>query len=1611
MRRGAALVLALAILASLLFLALPFVFSQTASVGGARSAAWDHEARRILAASEHEAVAASISALAALAAGEATNSLPHDLAERAGYSVVVEHPGRAVLSNLPASGSTQRGLAIEDEYGKLDVNSLGPEAWGRLLADLDIPDPTTWRWVWSGGQPNAQPALLQHGSWQPLPYGRLAIALARHRLRLPSGRYHDLAELLAADPRRAQPAQAPFGAVEYGSGARDQESFEPLISRLIPDWEQQLFGAGGLLDRQGPYRAHPLTRVEWERLLPHLTVHALGQGRAGCADLGTVIALSQVPNHNDHSMISDLVAAPAALNRLVPAFAWLVGARRDGRLYRGRRHLDGLTVESVASPLADPGLPLAVELPAWVNANTMTEPVAAALNAQLPKQPLAALAALPPDSWWPFALANTGQPSTWRPPLAVLSLGAVRIEAATTVMAAGQITAQRQRRSVWQALPASVERRWRSQAELEALCRLGLPSGSVSGPQPLLRRSVPGELLAGDGWLEPAPLASFADNPALSLPQRANLPADEGLVPAGYQRAFSAPLASLCLLRSGSDEFAPQQLSLRFALDGEASAAAVLFAARTGDGSAPRGRWRLRWEGAGAEAERWQGQLVLEVAGLALPWERDHPWTMAADDPRTADIDERCLPGPLSLAPRRPGPPHEEFRYRAELARGTIHHLQLWYAGPQPGQYGLAVDGIVGRDAISGRDFARFGDHYPFPALRLAEDIPASDPLREGGAALSRPERIRLLAPPGLRLAELLPARGLIRIDDEYFSYEGIDGDALRGVRRGRRQNCNPTAVIRTLVRPGPPAEYRDDPDHAKRWPATQAHRAGALVLPGDWLTRIEAGVDADRRWLRGATTLADPLQAEAVTEEIDIRSWPVVNGQRLYPSEIPVRGPWPERGILRFEVNVSENKAAFVREGERLRLDWRPPIASGTPEGAAPLMPPAFTSRASVTIRLISLRVADDADLTHTPTAERLRFARSGWLQLLDPQSGRCEWVRYDDLAVREPPCQVTGRFFIHEQGWDMAPFATPQPAAQPRGAWRTPWRRDSPWPAGTRVLPVQTLLPDVRGLESGDVCTVVADRAPLPWPPLQLIVRHAASDGLPWTSSETGFEAPASFFALTEAVPDGIPDATLRDQSNRLLPQPAGAATILVGRGWRGADLSPVHPVQTRRGQGPRASAWGAQATLAIGGPGLLVDDIASGPLLSGLLGDAASENGCRVVALSGDRDQPVEIAGEGARGFPLRVQSNAEVFTRPYGIIDIGGEVFAYRRFDARHADLIGRALLGSAARAQGLPSLAERGRGVASPDSPFHGLPLIPLPFGPVGELMGEGLLLPATASATALGTRGALGEDLELCDRPYDEHRSAALPANPAQRSPYEPSPLRAPVQLLHHPHDGSAEVLRFLRHPDLEQVLTAPWLRGLYGTAPQAWQGAFGLARRRSWRDPLPDWQPPPLGSGRLNPLVIGWWPSRPAPLADLGLADRDRHAQLRCRLYGWFAYGLQCYGLRPLQAEVEVLSLGGAEALAARLLVPGGSGLELSDWGAMPEELLAEGKHTFGFGHARQRAGGAGCELRLHWLPASAQGSWAERWSANQGLRPRLGAVALRAQAAVQTLAVEAVR
>lgn len=1787
-RSGVALIIAISVLAALLFLALPFVFSQSASVAGARAASWDGASRRGSDRSLGLATALSTYATALhRSPGLATQlsvaqltyvQLPGQIGDFNGpirYPSDAPNSWRSIIATGepwsttsgvlagPDSAGAVHGATIEDESRRIEPNCLDMYGWAVVLKRAGIQDPWTVAWHWDLTKPNK-------GVWTKVTFGRLARALTYWRPGNGSRRFNRLEDMLGADPQQPENwygVASYLGCVHFGplhnypsrgqsgwppglpgqanvegqavEGTRNAAETDPEV-KFNDDNGNGKWDAGETDTDNLGWRVAPLTQAELERLRPLLSFLIPGQGRSGLIDLGTVVA-AENRSGDWWGVVTDELSPPDT--------GMVGGAIRTNRTWThsgtaSNRHLD--------NGWAREGDPLAVDAIPALNLNTVpsdsgmtrlylaqdyaTGESDGAYQARIEAlnwpndpidTPITTIGHMPLLRWLDPRTGD-GVIGFERPPLGIAGFGIVAVEGLATIRdAQGNAVASRRRRTVVQAVPQErpIEASWTTQGDFEGLVRLRHGSWVVAGPHPTNRISDWGadsstgrqDMLAldGPGWLEPAPLTSFGNNPSASIDWRVpfgltktqtwaeilwpvvgNAPVATAKPTTGDEptqmRSIGTNVGALTAqglrLRNGdvlaydiangplrcggagvNGEMSPRHVSMRFCIpsisagdvvtllevrnqvDGADSDSpdrpSVLPAAPASGFGKPdastdlQNLWRVEYDD-GAK------QLVLVIANAALPWrsgatgERNRfgvdQWGMETDADPGAVADLRCTSADQNNYPFAPGDPASrvEFRYKVPsgLRAGQWYHLQAFCLSDRPGLHGLALDGVVGRDLtaqpIITTAQTRLGDHYTFPSLRLVGDITEMPDLPKslGGQPLAAPGWAGTVAvsfPAELKIADVLPIRGQVRIDDEYFSYTGISDGAvgqgqLTGVQRARRVRTSQVAT-KTVPAIPPAVGTVTVNDEDFRWPALQQHADGALVVPG-W-HRID---QVTGNWLRGYGLLSQDFLHDPVSGTSNSISQLPPTGSSI--TITPSTGAWPAAGIVKLtytstSLGTHTTRASFTGPGN-LTLNW---------SGIAPVAaaPPTANDITSVTAVLISMAiegVVDDMDLDGNGVNERMWNDAA---QLLDLDTGRCEWVRITGVSNQG----AGGRFLLNDGGWAMPPAPiTPDPRNQARGAMRTPWRSDA-WPgipgdvSRTLVLPVQNLLPRTFRLESGDVATVVPDQvvSGIRREPVQVVVRQAARDGYPAAISDGGAtqETTENWFALTHRVPDVLPDPITAPDTQ----------TFLIGRGWSGDDLSAFAASPPRRGALPRkdhlAQAGGGPARIYIGSSDrrttrtqdVIIDDLCAGESTG--VGDANDQGavGCGIIQIDGN---PTGRLSSAASDLPVTVMASQPIFQSPnnYGLVLIDGEVFAWRKNgDNNHADLIARALLGTraASHSLGIPAAAQLTVLGAAPGRTVQpSLPAYALPMGPVAELCS-----PLAAGAHNVG--------VDVVEVPYGNYYKDPVDFTHPSQDSYANDPhliMRPPFVLCHDPADGdTVEVMRLFYRPASTQRITARWLRGVYGTTDTTWTAPYTPATHvGAWSPIDPGAQPvtPQLASNppMLNPIMIGWWP-RFAP----GQTGSPPVEALRSRSFSWAGFALRLsgsrfdpYGVPALKsavggiADVGVAADGGCTVTASALAAEEATGV-VFDWDkawlkrvSLSQSANAGLTDPFNWDRFQLREAD-GAELRIHWAAPTSAATGLLRAADASGRTPRLENVRLRCVAPNRVLAVEEVR
>jgi len=883
----------------------------------------------------------------------------------------------------------------------------------------------------------------------------------------------------------------------------------------------------------------------------------------------------------------------------------------------------------------------------------------------------------------------------------------------------------------------------------------------------------------------------------------------------------------------------------------------------------------------------------------------------------------------------------------------------------------------------------------------------------------------------------------MLRIDDEYISYESIEGDTFRKCIRGRRQN--------TLV---------NSPTEDERWPNTQQHLPGALVVPGGYRLPLTQG-----RLFRGGCHLVhelkngDPAPGEWQTQiwkrvRVDDSmmtpfgttqmTWPGASGAilPLDPSSgVPI-DQFPERGVVSFGGQLLAYEGRSNNELQKVTalnaLDgWQVSPAPGT--AYPPIEPVNFSIAVNnnQVVHLVGLEMggANPFDPGRYDIVDESSFDDAPLLQLLHPISGRVEWIRYARLARGPITNSGTFSFAINEAGWFLNPA---NPAIGTRGRERTDFagrnntrlQATDTFPGattagannGTAIIPVQTEIDNARHwVSTGDVVTLrrrAGTISPLPRP-IQLLVRYAATDGYDQSGTIAANDTKNGYFAFDRELPSAvIPD----DTDPPLLPGiHAINYELLVGPCWSGNDLTPLSPSSLPRGHLPRIDLLGSTSgvlTIAAYDQTSLQSELtalmsavdATGAPLITTPQHATEYDAVRITSLSatvdavvagnlpGILDTTVDIGivrvantngddlSVGLGAVTQRLVATVPIFDKPMGLITFDGEVLAYRRDSPNlsEAIVVGTGLLDEFTPATLITDHAFPTGTAVNGNIIRHSLPVLPLPIGPV-TLVGDPVA-PHQWFRFVTDSPGAATSGVQL-DAP-----AVLICSADGDPTVCEIIALSGPIGKTSsspQPRNGAF-------------FTTAPWLRGQYNTIPNS--------------------------AGSEGHLAIGWWPRYPSALPPSATQEH-----FRCRAFSWASFPFSLYSARfdlPASqtlgiAQVAIQPTGTDDlfAIEARAAgaASGGTAILLPDWSTLVGTPLTQpvaNSTSASLGDASAAFGSDftgpvdGAELRVtwHYLPNSASGKLSD--IANAANRaPMLGSVRLRALAPAKVLAVEDAR
>jgi len=525
--------------------------------------------------------------------------------------------------------------------------------------------------------------------------------------------------------------------------------------------------------------------------------------------------------------------------------------------------------------------------------------------------------------------------------------------------------------------------------------------------------------------------------------------------------------------------------------------------------------------------------------------------------------------------------------------------------------------------------------------------------------------------------------------------------------------------------------------------------------------------------------------------------------------------------------------------------------------------------------------------------------------LQLLDPTTGKCEWLNYAEIlrTINSGP-----QFFLSRAGWMYTPRVNNLVGI--RGAQRTetPGRQGSltagqTFPANTLLIPVQTELgSEAHLLATGDVITLMPNDLSSGLTSQQAVVRYAAMDGYGDGNLQDSSDSDTKneFFAFSSALPDSTPPL-------------ASQVQILKWPCWNGIDLTPMTSVITKAGILPRLDGFGANGRFLIGnidpdtssGPTtspqeMTIDALVSGPLSNVSLTDSSNASGLSIRNVFDPFGTPtgsglpvggfIESAGIiGSPGYKILRETTND---KPaLGLLLINGESVVVGPITTADAQLILDSATVSVTAPYGndVAAIQSSGsfakiiaRGVLDPQrtTPIHSWstgpvrvqdnkelrPLIPallLPIGPIVQVHGS--MTDGQWYQVTDGWENASGSPT----RPrFDAPAALWLPLGGNTPAAAAPEIIAMTAQRTRRIFDPNLNPPGF--RDDGTELLTAEWQRRLYNTT---------------------------LGSIADKDLLIGWWPRYPSALPkDSSGPELER---MRSRTYAWVGFPLGMWRMR----------------------------------------------------------------------------------------------------------------
>jgi hypothetical protein len=789
----------------------------------------------------------------------------------------------------------------------------------------------------------------------------------------------------------------------------------------------------------------------------------------------------------------------------------------------------------------------------------------------------------------------------------------------------------------------------------------------------------------------------------------------------------------------------------------------------------------------------------------------------------------------------------EELRKASYLGIEPWHHITMQWGDGDPAGLGLMLDGNPGQD-VSGLTPAQYqsqrsggalrGDTLTLPGLALKSarskiSAPSAPADLEGSSTIELEVPAFAGGGGGLALRHLLPSRGAVTIGDEVIAYEKLNTSGIADWRRGARQDT---------VRNDPTVAFPRTTDH----PAASGAQSGSIVWPSGFRRVLTSGT-----LLTGNATLAERLPTDTTVRISAATGTPVDTAGRHLVDDgliLTCSGtiPFDEYALLWLSGYTAGGagiaQAVPVRRlPGTSQLEVQRVLPRRQNVGSSITIPPAFTAfylDLSVDHDLAGVPLNGGANPANDPLATGRFLAAGGTstlhaLQILEPTNGGCEWIAYNSLLEVGHPNGTGGSVSRVYAVMSGSPLIW-------RGQQRTAIQS---FPTSSRVLPVQTVVADGRGLLTGDVVSFVPPiGASLSVPAFQAVVRYTPVDTGTVALSTDTFQ---SWFALTERVPELGTAPGLAANGYHLIH---GSG---IGPGW---DLSPTSatlPAMVwQRGAPPRVDRW-------LRG--------VSGKALLALMPDSEGEvDGLWAASPVG----PTDVSGHGVvrsvssaslATAPLTAVGTELTFNRPlvpsadYRLAQVAGETLVLGPgSSSSSAVVIAKPVLATGAWAgvPVAPPAAVLGGGIAQDQLATVRL----LPLGPVARMVnqnggtsGDAIVFhaedPTGGIAQQVSLAATVGSVTTAAVAPWVGTPLLVVPQVPASGSP-----------------TAGPEVLMLPSADRRGQFLTAPWLRGMYDTTKTDWQATD-------------------------EPIVIRWWPRYPSLLP-----PTPRPEAYRSRQFPWFS-------------------------------------------------------------------------------------------------------------------------